>query len=152
MFVTTPFETSLGPGGDSPRNPGGEPSRVPPGQAGIPPEGIHGGGGPPPSFQIPHAHHHPHYSSSRFDPYRARPPLSYYPDPRVDVNSPYFNLMNPHHVHHFNPGGLATNSIFSVSFSCLEGKSMTPRRGNILFRSSQQLPRLCLGPSKGFLS
>ena len=30
---------------------------------------------------------------------------------------------------------------------------MTPRRGNtILFRSSQQLPRLCLGPSKGFLS
>jgi len=109
--------TTAGPGGDSPqapdllagpeppglRNPGGEPSRVPPGQAGIPPEGIHGGGGPPPSFQIPHAHH-PHYSSSRFDPYRARPPLSYYPDPRVDVNSPYFNLMNPHHVHHFNPG------------------------------------------------
>ena len=39
------------------------------------------------------------------------------------------------------------------SLICLEGKSMTPRRGNtILFRSSQQLPRLCLGPSKGFLS
>ena len=48
---------------------------------------------------------------------------------------------------------------FSVSFFvkksliCLEGKSMTPHRGNtILFRSSQQLPRLHLGPSKGFLS
>ena len=28
---------------------------------------------------------------------------------------------------------------------------MTPRRGNtILFRSSQQLPCLCLGPLKGF--
>ena len=28
---------------------------------------------------------------------------------------------------------------------------MTPHRGNtILFRSSQQLPRLCLGPLKGF--
>ena len=39
------------------------------------------------------------------------------------------------------------------SLICLEGKSMTPRRGNtILFRSSQQLPRLRLGPSKGFLS
>ena len=35
----------------------------------------------------------------------------------------------------------------------LEGKSMTPHRGKtILFRSSQQLPRLRLGPSKGFLS
>ena len=35
----------------------------------------------------------------------------------------------------------------------LEGKSMTPPRGNtILFRSSQKLPRLRLGPSKGFLS
>ena len=131
MLVTTSlitFETTLGPGGDSQapdllagpelRNPGGEPSRVPPGQAGIP-EGIHGGGGPPPSFQIPHAHHpQPHYSS-RFDPYRARPgPLSYYPDPRVDVNSPYFNLMNPHHVHHFNPGGLATNLIFFCLLFC----------------------------------
>ena len=39
------------------------------------------------------------------------------------------------------------------SLICLEGKSMTPCRGNtILFRSSQQLPRLRLGPSKGFLS
>ena len=39
------------------------------------------------------------------------------------------------------------------SLICLEGKSMTPQRGNtILFRSSQQLPRLRLGPSKGFLS
>ena len=34
------------------------------------------------------------------------------------------------------------------SLICLEGKSMTPRRGNtIRFRSSQQLPRLRLGPS-----
>ena len=33
------------------------------------------------------------------------------------------------------------------SLICLEGKSMTPHRGNtILFRSSQQLPRLRLGP------
>ena len=55
--------------------------------------------------------------------------------------------------------GLDTNSIFfcflfgKKSLICLEGKSMTPHRGNtILFRSSQQLPRLCLGPSKGFLS
>ena len=39
------------------------------------------------------------------------------------------------------------------SLICLEGKSMNPHRGNtILFRSSQQLPRLRLGPSKGFLS
>ena len=39
------------------------------------------------------------------------------------------------------------------SLICLEGKSMTPHRGNtILFRSSQQLPRLGLGPSKDFLS
>ena len=38
------------------------------------------------------------------------------------------------------------------SLICLEGKSMTPHWGNtILFRSSQQLPRLRLGPSKGFL-
>ena len=52
--------------------------------------------------------------------------------------------------------GLATNSIFPFcenSSICLEGKSMTPHRGNsILFRSSQQLPRHRLGPSKGFLS
>ena len=39
------------------------------------------------------------------------------------------------------------------SLICLEGKSMTPQQGDtILFRSSQQLPRLRLGPSKGFLS
>ena len=38
------------------------------------------------------------------------------------------------------------------SLICLEGKSMTPHRGKtILFRSSQQLPLLRLGPSKGFL-
>ena len=38
------------------------------------------------------------------------------------------------------------------SFICLEGKSMTPRQGNtFLFRSSQQLPRLRLGPLKGWL-
>ena len=55
--------------------------------------------------------------------------------------------------------GLATNSIFFCflfcenSLICLEGKSMTPHQeNNFLFRSSQQLPRLCLGPSKGFLS
>ena len=55
--------------------------------------------------------------------------------------------------------GLATNSIIfcfpfcKKSLICLEGKSMTPHRGNaILFCSSQQLPRLRLGPSKGFLS
>ena len=39
------------------------------------------------------------------------------------------------------------------SLICLEGKSMNPHRGNtIFFRSSQQLPRLRLGPLKGFLS
>ena len=37
------------------------------------------------------------------------------------------------------------------SLICLEGKSITPHHGNtILFRSSQQLPRLRLGPLKGF--
>ena len=42
---------------------------------------------------------------------------------------------------------------YENSLICLEGKSMTPHLGNtILFRSSQQLPRLRLGPSKGFLS
>ena len=48
---------------------------------------------------------------------------------------------------------LATNSIFfcflfcEKSLICLEGKSMSPHRGNtILFRSSQQLPCLRLGP------
>ena len=55
--------------------------------------------------------------------------------------------------------GVATNLIFFLfpfcekSLICLKGKSMTPHRGNtILFRSYQQLPRLRLGPSKGFLS
>ena len=53
--------------------------------------------------------------------------------------------------------GLATNSIFfhfrKKSLICLEGKSMTPGQGNpILFRSSQQLPRLCHGPLKGAVS
>ena len=39
------------------------------------------------------------------------------------------------------------------SLICLEGKSMTPQRGNtILFCSSQQLPLLRLGPLKSFLS
>ena len=58
----------------------------------------------------------------------------------------------------FGPG-LATNSIFfcflfcKKSLICLEGKSMTPHRGNnILLCSSQQLPRLCLVPLKDFLS
>ena len=62
-------------------------------------------------------------------------------------------------LRHTFRSGQATNSIFfcflfcEKSLICLEGKSMTPRRGNtILFRSSQQLPRLRLGPSKGFLS
>ena len=41
-------------------------------------------------------------------------------------------------------------NFFLVDFN---EKSMTPHRGNtILFRSSQQLPRLRLGPLKGFLS
>ena len=52
--------------------------------------------------------------------------------------------------------GLATNSIFPFcekTLICLEGKSMTPHRGDtILFRSSQQLLRLRLGPLKGVLS
>ena len=54
--------------------------------------------------------------------------------------------------------GLATNSFSIFPFSdksliCLEVKSMTPHWGNtFLFHSSQQLPRLRLGPSKGFLS
>ena len=49
-------------------------------------------------------------------------------------------------------------NLFTFPFSensliCLEGKSMTPHGGkSVLFRSSQQLPRLRLGPSKGFLS
>ena len=39
------------------------------------------------------------------------------------------------------------------SLICLEGKSMSPGRGTtIFFRSSQHLPRLRLGPLKGFLS
>ena len=43
--------------------------------------------------------------------------------------------------------GLATNSIFFCFLF------VTPHWGNtLLFRSSQQLPRLRLGPSKGFLS
>ena len=50
-----------------------------------------------------------------------------------------------------------SNSFFvcfcKKSLICLEGKSMTPHRGNTsLFHSSQQLPRLRLRPSKGFLS
>ena len=39
------------------------------------------------------------------------------------------------------------------SLICLEGKSMSPHRGNtFFFLSSQQLPCLRLGPLKGFLS
>ena len=60
---------------------------------------------------------------------------------------------------HYGKAGLDTNSILFMfpfcekSLICVEGKSMTPSRGNtILFRSSQQLPRLRLGPLKGFLS
>ena len=54
--------------------------------------------------------------------------------------------------------GLVTNffSCFLLvkkSLICLEGRSMTSCRGDtILFCSSQQLPRLRLGPLKGFLS
>ena len=53
------------------------------------------------------------------------------------------------------PSGLDTNSILfpfcKKSLICLEGNSMTSQRGNtIIFCSSQQLPCLCLGPSKGF--
>ena len=63
------------------------------------------------------------------------------------------------HLAGWMPSGVATNSIFfwflfvKKSLICLEGKSMTPRRGNTIpFRSSQQLPRLRLRPLKGFLS
>ena len=56
--------------------------------------------------------------------------------------------------------GLATSNsiLFRLLFCeklliCLEGKSMTPHQGNtFLFCSSQQLPHLHLGSSKGFLS
>ena len=53
--------------------------------------------------------------------------------------------------------GLATNSIFlqwfcKKSLICLEGKSFSSNHSLILFRSPQQLPRLRLGPLKGFLS
>ena len=54
-------------------------------------------------------------------------------------------------------GGMDINLIFFLfTFSKKNdptSKSMTPRRGNtILCSSSQQLPRLCLGHLKGFLS
>ena len=56
-------------------------------------------------------------------------------------------------------GPASTNSIFfcflfvKKLLTCLEGKLMTPHRGQtILCSSSQQLPRLRLGPLKGFLS
>ena len=81
------------------------------------------------------------------------------------MKSPFFNLTNlmrsekagtkvdPNltNISTYSEPGLATNSIFFCflfvknSLICLEGKSMTPHRGNtILFRSSQQLPRLRL--------
>ena len=51
--------------------------------------------------------------------------------------------------------GLTTNSNYFLlpfcekSLVCLEGKPMTPHREDtFLYRSSQQLPRLCLGPMK----
>ena len=54
--------------------------------------------------------------------------------------------------------GLATNLIFfcflfcKKLLICLEGKSMTPHRGNtIIFRSSQQLPRHRLGHLEGII-
>ena len=53
-------------------------------------------------------------------------------------------------VYYNYSSGLDTNSIF---LCFLFVKINEPLSGNtILFRSSQQLPRLCLGPSKGFLS
>ena len=54
--------------------------------------------------------------------------------------------------------GVATNSIFlfsicTKSLICLKGKTMTRCRGKyFLYRSSQQLPCLCLGSLKGFSS
>ena len=72
--------------------------------------------------------------------------------PRIGING--FNGMGRLALR----AGLAPRTqFFPVSFFCkkqlicLEGKSVTPCRGNIiLFRSSQQLPRLRLGPLKGF--
>ena len=63
-----------------------------------------------------------------------------------------------HRLHRHLPGLDTNSNLFLIplcekSLICLEGKSMTPHQGNsILFRSSQQLPHLRLGPSKGFLS
>ena len=61
--------------------------------------------------------------------------------------------------HHRGSSGLATNLVFflfpflKISLIGQEGKSVTPRQGNtILSCSSQQRPRLRLGPLKGFLS
>ena len=56
-----------------------------------------------------------------------------------------------------NHPGLATNSIFSVSLlwkiiDLPGGQTIKNYIKTILFRSSQQLPRLRLGPLKGFLS
>ena len=46
-----------------------------------------------------------------------------------------------------------THFCWKKSLICLEGKLLTPHRGNtIIFCSSQQLHRLRLGPLKGFLS
>ena len=51
--------------------------------------------------------------------------------------------------------GLTTNSNYFLlpfcekSLVCLEGKPMTPHREDtFLYRSSQHIPRLCLGPMK----
>ena len=61
-------------------------------------------------------------------------------------------VMHNHSLPNVNPG-LDTTSIFSCILFVKTRKSMTPHRGNtILFRSSQQLPHLRLGPLKGFLS
>ena len=64
-------------------------------------------------------------------------------------------LKDPQNVE-ASEAGPATNSFFLFRFCenssiCLEGKSMTPHWGNtILFRPSQQLPRLRLRPLKVF--
>ena len=72
-------------------------------------------------------------------------------------------LVTMTNIHQHFPGsggqpGLATNSFFLYPFCeksliCLEGKSLTPCRGNtVLLRSSQQLPRLRLPPLERILS
>ena len=74
------------------------------------------------------------------------------------VGHPYLGQSSPVYSVAFDQVWSLTQ-FYSVSFLkknpwfAWRGKSMTPHQGNtILFRSSQQLPCLCLGHSKGFLS